>query len=114
MFVGKGHFLLAIPAPSEHAYVLSLLAHCLPPPIQNRLPALRAVASLSPPGGQDKIISSIFPHFLVFSLIFPQSFFIFFLVLIFRASGLPTRKGPGYATGSPAWFSGLFDSPCDF
>ena len=58
----------------------------------------RAVASLSPPGGQDGNISSIFPHLPVFSLIFPQSFFIFFLILIFRVSDSPTWKGPGYAT----------------
>ena len=36
----------------------------------------RAVASLSLSGGQDKNISSIFPHF-TDSLIFPQIFFIF-------------------------------------
>ena len=58
----------------------------------------RAVASLSLPDGQDKNISSIFPHFPVCSLIFPQSFFIFFLILVFRVGGLPTREGPGYAT----------------
>ena len=39
-------------------------------------PQDRAAASLSLPGGQDKNISSIFPHFPVWSLIFPQSFFI--------------------------------------
>ena len=33
------------------------------------------------PGGQDKNISSTFPHFPVFSLIYPQIFFIFFLIL---------------------------------
>ena len=41
----------------------------------------RTVASLSLPGGQDKNISSILPHFPVGSLIFPQ---IFFLILVFR------------------------------
>ena len=58
----------------------------------------RAVASLSLPGGQDRMISSIFPHFPVASLIFPQFFFIFFLILGFRVGGSPTWEGPGYAT----------------
>ena len=60
----------------------------------------RAVASLSLPGGQDRMVSSIFPHFPVASLIFPQFFFIFFLILVFRVGGSPTREGPGYATGA--------------
>ena len=60
--------------------------------------ARRAVASLSLPGGQDRMISSIFPHFPVASLIFLQFFFIFFLILVFRVGGSPTREGPGYAT----------------
>ena len=59
----------------------------------------RTVASLSLPGGQDGNISSIFPHSLVGSLIFPQNFFIFFLILVFRVGGSPTRESPGYATG---------------
>ena len=63
----------------------------------------RAVASLSLPGGQDKNISPIFPHFPVFSLIFPQIsvifFLIFFLILVFRVGSSPTREGPGYTTG---------------
>ena len=58
----------------------------------------RAVASLSLPGGQDRMISSIFPHFPVASLIFLQFFFIFFLILVFWVGGSPTRKDPGYAT----------------
>ena len=58
----------------------------------------RAVASLSFPGEQDKSVSSIFPHFYVFSLIFPQLFFIFFLILDFRVGESPTREGLGYAT----------------
>ena len=57
----------------------------------------RAVASLSIPSGQDKNISSIFPHFPVVSLIFPQIFFIFFLILVFRVGDSPTWEGPGYA-----------------
>ena len=42
--------------------------------------------------------SPIFPHFPVVSLIFPQIFFIFFLILVFRVGGSPNREGPGYAT----------------
>ena len=49
--------------------------------------ATRAVASLSLPGEQHKNISSIFPHFCVVSLIFPQIFFIFFLILVFQVGG---------------------------
>ena len=64
-----------------------------------RIAKHRAVASLSLPGGQDRMISSIFPHFPVAFLIFPQFFFIFFLILVFRVGGSPTREGPGYATG---------------
>ena len=37
----------------------------------------RAVASLSLPGGQDKMISSIFPQFPVASLIFSSIFLLF-------------------------------------
>ena len=44
----------------------------------------RAVGSLSPPGERDKNISSICPHFPLFPLIFPQIFFIFLLILVFR------------------------------
>ena len=55
----------------------------------------RAVAGLSLPGGQDRMISSTFPHFPVASLIFPQFFFIFFLILVFRVGSSPTREGPG-------------------
>ena len=58
----------------------------------------RAVVSLSLPGGQDKKISSIYPHFPVVSLIFPQIFFIFFHILVFQVGGLPTREGSSYAT----------------
>ena len=47
-------------------------------------------ASLSLLGGQDKKIFSIFPHFSVFALIFPQIFFIFFLILVFRVRALVT------------------------
>ena len=58
----------------------------------------RAIASLSLPGGQDTNISSILPHFPVGSPFFPQIFFIFFLILVFRVGGLPTQEGPRYAT----------------
>ena len=58
----------------------------------------RAVASLLPPDGQDMIIFPIFPQFLVFSFIFPHTFFIFVLILVFRVGGSPTREGPAYAT----------------
>ena len=54
----------------------------------------RAVDSLSLPVGQDKNIPSIFPHFPVVSLIFPQNFFICFLILVFWVGGSPTREGP--------------------
>ena len=58
----------------------------------------RAVASLPLPGGQDKNISSIFPFFPAFSLIFPQFFLIFFLNAVVPVGESPTREGPGYAT----------------
>ena len=60
------------------------------------------VASLSLPDGQDKNISSIFLHFHRVFLIFPQIFFILFLILVFWVGGSPTwtpGKAPGYATG---------------
>ena len=50
-----------------------------------------AVASLSLPDGQDKNISSFSPGFSHF----PQICFIFFLILVFRVGGSPTREGPG-------------------
>ena len=59
-----------------------------------------AVASLSFPGGQDRNIFSIPPHIPVLSLIFPQFFFIFFFILVFRVGDSPTWEGPGYATES--------------
>ena len=56
----------------------------------------RDVASLSLPGGQDKNISSIFPHF-------PEGSFIFLKFSSFSSSfwSSPTREGPGYATVDP-------------
>ena len=58
---------------------------------------LRAVASLSLLGEQDKNFSSIFPHFLVVPLIFPQFFFIFFLIW---SAGWATCP-PGKALATP-------------
>ena len=59
---------------------------------------IRAVTSLSLPGGQDKNISSSVPHFPLFSHIFPQFCFIFFLNLAFRVGESTTWEGPGYTT----------------
>ena len=57
---------------------------------------IRAVASLTVPGGQE----FHFPHFfLKFRSIFPQTLLIFFLILALRVGKSPTREGPGYATG---------------
>ena len=64
---------------------------------------LQAVASLSFPSGQDKNISSVFPHFPLGFLIFPQIFFIFFLILVFHVDGSPTREGPGHVTVLLSW-----------
>ena len=58
----------------------------------------RVVASLSPSSGQDKNTSSTFPHFPVVFLIFPQIFFIFFLIVVFQVGSSPSLEGPGYAT----------------
>ena len=41
-------------------------------------------------GEQDKNVSSIIPHFPIFPLIFPQSFLILFLILIFMYPGRPS------------------------
>ena len=60
----------------------------------------RAVASLTVPGGQE----FHFPHFLLkfrsIYLVFPQTLLIFFLILVLRVGGSPTREGPGYATAT--------------
>ena len=56
---------------------------------------IRAVASLTVPGGQ----KFHFPHFfLKFRSIFPQTLLIVFLILALRVGESPTREGPGYAT----------------
>ena len=54
----------------------------------------KAVASLSLSGGQDKNISSFFPHIPVVSLISPQIFLHFVLILVFWVGGSPTAH-PG-------------------
>ena len=54
----------------------------------------KAVASLSLSGGQDKNISSFFPHIPVVSLISPQIFLNFVLILVFRVGGSSTAH-PG-------------------
>ena len=69
----------------------------------------RAVASLSLQDGQDKNISSMFPHFHVVSLIFPQNFFIFFLILVCRVGGTPTRGRPWLCH----WFGLALWRQCD-
>ena len=56
---------------------------------------IRAVASLTVPGGQE----FHFPHFfLIFRSIFPQTLLTFFLTLALRVGESPNREGPGYAT----------------
>ena len=93
-----------------HCQLLVNPMHCSVGNVQ-----VRAVVSLSPPGGQNKNISSTFPHFLVFCPILPQIFLSFFLILVFRVGGLPTRAGPGYATGPGCysvlvyWFQPMHD-----
>ena len=59
---------------------------------------VRAVASLTVPGGQEFHFPHFFPKFRSILLIFPQTFFIFFLILVLRVGESPTREGPGYAT----------------
>ena len=59
---------------------------------------IRAVASLTVPGGQDFHFPHSFLKFRSIFLIFPQTFLIFFLILAFRVGDSPTRKGPGYVT----------------
>ena len=58
----------------------------------------RAVASLTVPGGQEFHFSHFFLKFWSIYLIFPQTLLIFFLILVLRVGGSPTREGPGYAT----------------
>ena len=60
---------------------------------------LRAVASLTVPGGQENHFPHFFLKFRSIFLIFPQTLLIFFLILTLRVGKSPTREGPGYATG---------------
>ena len=59
----------------------------------------RAVASLTVLGGQELHFPHFFLKFWSIYLIFPQTLLIFFLILVLRVGGSPTREGPGYATG---------------
>ena len=58
----------------------------------------RAVASLTVLGGQEFHFPHFFLKFWSIYLIFPQTLLIFFLILVLRVGGSPTREGPGYAT----------------
>ena len=60
--------------------------------------SVRAVASLTVPGGQDLHFPHSFLKFRSIFLIFPQTFLILFLILTLWVGDSPTRKGPGYAT----------------
>ena len=60
---------------------------------------VRAVASLTVPGGQEFHFPHFFLKFRSFVLIFPQTLLIFFLNLAPRVGDSSTRKGSGYATG---------------
>ena len=59
---------------------------------------LRAVASLTVPGGQEFHFPYFFLKFQLIFLIFPQTLLIFFLIFALRVGESPTREGPGYAT----------------
>ena len=50
------------------------------------------------PGWARNPLSSFFLKFWSIYLIFPQTLLIFFLILVLRVGGSPTREGPGYAT----------------
>ena len=54
----------------------------------------------SPGGGQEFHFPNFFLKFLSIFLIFPQTLLILFLILALLVGESPTRKGPGYATGS--------------
>ena len=51
------------------------------------------------PGWARVPLSSFFLKFRSVFPIFPQTLLIFFLILALRVGELPTREGPGYATG---------------
>ena len=59
---------------------------------------IRAVASITVPGGQEFHFPHFFLKFWLIFLTFPQNFLIFFLILALRVGNSPTREGPGYAT----------------
>ena len=63
-----------------------------------KLCVIRAVASLTVPGGQEFQFPPFFLKFQSIFLIFPQTLLIFFLILTLRVGDSPTREGPGYAT----------------
>ena len=69
---------------------------------ESSLALLRAVASLSPLGGEDKNMSSIVSHFPVGSLIFSSNFLHFLPHFGLPGGSSSTREGSAYATGSPA------------
>ena len=58
----------------------------------------RVVASLTVSGGQEFHFPYFFLKFRSTFLIFPQTLFIFFLILAFRVGESPTREGSGYGT----------------
>ena len=60
---------------------------------------IRAVASLTVPGGHELHFPNFFLKFRSVLLIFPQTLLIFFLILVLRVGDSPTWEGPGYATG---------------
>ena len=60
--------------------------------------SIRAVDSLTFPGGQGFHFPHFFLKFQLIFLIFPQTLLIFFLILALRVGDSPTREGPGYAT----------------
>ena len=70
------------------------------PHLGKRLKPGLHVARVLVSGGQKKNISSIFPRISLFLKVFPQFLFIFFRILVVRVGSLPTREGPGYASGS--------------
>ena len=59
---------------------------------------IRAVASLTIPGGQEFHFPHFFISFQSIFLIFPQTLLTFFLILALRVGESPTREGRGYAT----------------
>ena len=69
------------------------------PETQKTSALTRAVASLTVPGGQESHSSHFFLKFRsTFLLIFPETLFIFFLILALRVGESPTWEGSGYVT----------------